>query len=72
MGFMAIKVVGFSSGGTKVERLLHKNQHTHRKLSDFVFVINGELSKIGHHLSNKVIQKLVLSKMSITKNLLLN
>ena len=52
---MAIRVVEFSSGGTKLEKILHKNQHTQRKLLNFEFWINGELSKIGHHFSNKVI-----------------
>ena len=45
----------FQAGGTKLERFLHKNQHTQRKLLNFEFWINGELSKIGHHFSNKVI-----------------
>ena len=45
----------FQAGGTKLERSLHKNQHTQRKLLNFEFWINGELSKIGHHFSNKVI-----------------
>ena len=52
---MAVRVVEFSSGGTKLERFLNKNQHTQRKLLNFEFWINGELSKIGHHFSNKVI-----------------
>ena len=52
---MAIRVVEFLSGGTKLERFLHKNQHTQRKLLNFEFWINDELSKIGHHFSNKVI-----------------
>ena len=43
----------FQAGGTKLERFLHKNQHTQRKLLNFEFWINGELSKIGHHFSNK-------------------
>jgi hypothetical protein len=43
----------FQTGGIKSERFLPKNQHTQRKLSDFEFWINGELSKIGHHFSNK-------------------
>jgi hypothetical protein len=34
---MAIPVVEFPSGGTKLERFLHKNQHTHRKLLNFEF-----------------------------------
>ena len=45
----------FNRGGTKLERFLPKNQHTHRKLLNFEFWINGKLSKIGHHFSNKVI-----------------
>ena len=43
----------FQAGGTKLERFLHKNEHTQRKLLNFEFWINGELSKIGHHFSNK-------------------
>jgi hypothetical protein len=57
---MAIRVVEFLSGeGTKLERFLHKNQHTQRKLLNFEFSINGKLSKIGHHFSNK---KMILLK----------
>ena len=59
---MAIRVVEFSSGGTKLERFFNKNQHTRRKLLIFEFRINGELSKIWHYFCNKVIQKLILSK----------
>ena len=43
----------FKAGGTKLERFLYKNQHTQRKLLNFEFWINGELSKIGHHFSDK-------------------
>ena len=43
---MAIWVVEFSNGGTKLERFLPKNQHTQRKLLNFE---NWEVSKIGHH-----------------------
>ena len=32
---MAVRVVKFSSGGTKLERFLPKNQHTQRKLLNF-------------------------------------
>ena len=32
---MAIQVVEFSNGGTKLERFLPKNQHTQRKLLNF-------------------------------------
>ena len=39
----------FQAGGTKLERFLHsKNQYAKRKLLNFEFWINGELSKIGH------------------------
>ena len=41
----------FQAGGTKLERFLHKNQHTQRKSLKFEFWLNGELSKIGHHFS---------------------
>ena len=34
-------------GGMKLKSFLHKNQHTQRKLLNFEFWINGELSKIG-------------------------
>ena len=43
----------FQAGSTKLERFLQKNQHTQRKSLNFEFWINGELSKIGHHFSNK-------------------
>ena len=50
---MAIRVLSFQAGGTKLERFLHKNQHTQIKLLNFEFWINGEPSKIGHHFNNK-------------------
>ena len=53
VGIMAIQVVEFSSGGTKLERLLHENQHTQWKSLNYEFWVNGELPKIGHHFSNK-------------------
>ena len=52
----------FQTRGTKLESFLPKNQQTQRKLLNFEFWINGELSKIGHHLSNKFFFKLILSK----------
>ena len=52
----------FSEGGTKLERFLHKNQHTQMKVLNFEFWINDKLSKIGHYFSNKVILKLILSR----------
>ena len=41
----------FQAGGTKLERFLHKN----KEIINLEFWINGELSKIGHHFSIKVI-----------------
>jgi hypothetical protein len=52
----------FQAGGTKLERFLHKNQHNRWKLLNFEFWINGELSKIGHHFTNKNDFKMILSK----------
>ena len=69
---MAVQVVEFSNGGTKLKIFLYKNQHTQRKLLNFEFWINSELSKIGHHFSNKRFRKEFYQKMSITKNVLLN
>ena len=51
----------FQAGGTKLKKKLHKNQHTQRKLLNFEFWINGDLSKIGHHFSSKSIWKINLS-----------
>lgn len=42
-----------------LERFLHGNQRTRRGLLSFEIWINGKLSKIGHHFSNK---ELILSK----------
>ena len=41
----------FQIGGTKLERFLHKNQYTQRKLLNFENWVNGEVSKIGHHFT---------------------
>ena len=41
--------------GIQLEKKMPKNQHIQRKLLNFEFWINGELSKIGYHFSNKVI-----------------
>ena len=43
---MAIRVVEFSNGGTKLEIFLPKNQHTQRKLLNFENWVNGEVSKV--------------------------
>ena len=44
-----------------IKKLLPKNQRTQRKYWILSFGFIG-LSKIGHHFSNKVIKKLILSK----------
>jgi hypothetical protein len=57
-GFVTLWQYGlwsFQTGDTKLERYLPKNQLTQRKRLNFEFWINGELSKIGHHFSNKKI-----------------
>ena len=59
---MAIRVVKFSNGGTKLERFLPKNQHTQRKLLNFENWINGEVSKNRHHFRNKSRSISMLSK----------
>ena len=41
---MAVRVVEISKGDTKLDRFLPKNQHTQRKILNFEFWINGELS----------------------------
>ena len=43
---MAIRVMEFSNGGTKLEKILPKNQHTQRKLLNFENWVNGEVSKV--------------------------
>ena len=48
----------FQAGGSKLERFLHKNQHTQRKLLNFEFWINGELSKTGHPFSDNFFLKI--------------
>ena len=50
---MAVRVVEFSNGGIKLEIFLPKNQHTQKKFLNFENWCSGELSKIGHHFSNK-------------------
>ena len=52
---MVVRVVEFSSGDTKLEIFLPKNQHNQRKLVYFEDWRSGEPSKIGHYFSNKVI-----------------
>ena len=55
---MVIWVLEFSSGGTKLERFLPKNQHTQRKLLKFENWCNGEVSKNDNN--NKCAPKLML------------
>ena len=55
LSIMAIRVVEFSMGDTKLARFLPKNQHTQRKLLNFQFWINGELSKSDKILLSKSI-----------------
>ena len=45
---MVVRVVEFSSGGTKIKRFLPQSQHTQRKLLNLENWCNGEVSKIGH------------------------
>ena len=47
---MAIQVVKFSSRGTKLERVLPKNQDAQRKFLNFDNWVNWEVSKIGHQV----------------------
>ena len=48
----------FSSGGVaKQERFLARYKHTKMKLLNFENWCSGELLKIRHHYSNKVIKK---------------
>ena len=42
---MAIQVVEFQTGYTKLERFLPKNRHTQRKLLNFENCCDGEVSK---------------------------
>ena len=53
---MAIRVVEFSNGGTKLERFLPKNQHTQRKLLNFENWANGEVSKVPKFDQNLTIK----------------
>ena len=52
MWHMALRVVKFSKGCTKLEIFLPKNQHTQRKLLKFENWVNGDGSKV---LESKVI-----------------
>ena len=65
--FMAIRVVEFSKGGTKLERFLPKNQYAQRNFENWV---NWEVSKIGHHFRKQSDSKIVLLNLyfSMKKN----
>ena len=54
MKIMAIPVMEFESGDTKLERFLPKNQHTQRKLLNFENWCSGEVSKKSQNLTFKV------------------
>ena len=43
LSIMAIRVVEFQTGGTKLEIFLPNNQHTQRKLLNFENLGNGEV-----------------------------
>ena len=46
----------FQTADLKLERFLPKNQHTQRKLLNFEFWINGELSKSAKIFMSKIIR----------------
>ena len=69
---MAVRVVKFSRGGTKLERFVPKNQHTQRKLLNFENWVNGEVSKNRRHFRNKSCSILKLTKNKFYKNVVLN
>ena len=54
---MAIRVVEFSNGGTKLERFLPKNQHTQRKLFNFENWVSGEVSTLLYYRGGKPLWK---------------
>ena len=67
---MAIRVVEFSSGGYKIRKIFALESTYQKEIIEFW--INVELSKIGHHFSNRLIQKLIISKNVNNKKVLLN
>ena len=64
---MVIQVVEFSSGGSKLERVLPKNQHTLRKFLNFENWCDGEVSKSAYNLIFKNHRN--LSQFSSLKNI---
>ena len=53
---------GVFKRGYKIRKISPQNQHIQRKLLNFENWCRGELSKTGHHFSNKVIFKFKLVK----------
>ena len=65
---MVIRVVKFSSGGTKLERFLPNNQHTQRKLLNFENWYSEEVSKSDKiQLSKSKIIGIFLNFFSLQK-----
>ena len=52
---MAIRVVEFSSVGEKIRKIFALESTYPKEIFDFEFWINGKLSKLEHHFSNKEI-----------------
>ena len=52
LGLWQYGLWSFQMGYTKLKRFLHKNQHSQRKLLNFEFWINGELSKVVDFIKN--------------------
>ena len=69
---MAVRVVKFSSRGTKLERFLPKNQYNQRKLLNFEDWVKiglmGRCQKMSIIFESKLIQKLMLSNYVNNKN----
>ena len=55
-------------GGTKLERFLPKNQSTPRISMNFENSCSGEMSKIGHYFNDRIILKLMLSRIVKNRN----
>ena len=55
-------------GGTKLERFLLKNHYTPRISMNFEKSCSGELSKIGHYFNDKMILKLMISRIVKNRN----
>ena len=66
---MAKGVVEFSREGYKIRKIFALFQHTQRNLSNLENWCSGELSKIGHHFSNKLMVSNVNFKKCAPKNI---